>query len=128
MIGLRLILVGVNRPMRLVAKSRLSSEVAEQRAAAVAGASLARRRVNLHLSIVSSICRASISVDRHPAVINRAQTIKFTLAVYFPAYPGNSAPAVWPQNSPGSAVGVREIFGDDTFGDPADNRRVEPAG
>ena len=48
--------------------------------------------------------------------------------VYFPAYPGNSAPAVWPQNSPGSAVGVREIFGDDTFGDPADNRRVEPAG
>ena len=28
------------------------------------------------------------SVDRHPAVINRAQTIKFTLAVYFPAYPG----------------------------------------
>jgi hypothetical protein len=62
------------------------------------------------------------------AVINRVQTIKFTLAVYFPAYPGNSAPAVWPQNSPGSAVGVREIFGDDTFGDPADNRRVEPAG
>jgi hypothetical protein len=61
-------------------------------------------------------------------VINRAQTIKFTLAVYFPAYPGKSAPAVWPQNSPGSAVGVREIFGDDTFGDPADNRRVEPAG
>jgi hypothetical protein len=45
-------------------------------------------------------------------VINRAQTIKFTLAVYFPAYPGDSAPAVWPQNSPGSAVGVREIFGD----------------
>jgi hypothetical protein len=75
-----------------------------------------------------SSCRASISVDRHPAVINRAQTINFTLAVYFPAYPGNSAPAVWPQNSPGSAVGVREIFGDDTFGDPADNRRVEPAG
>ena len=68
------------------------------------------------------------SVDRHPAVINRAQTIEFTLAVYFPAYPGNSAPAVWPQNSPGSAVGVRQIFGDDTFGDPADNRRVEPAG
>jgi hypothetical protein len=68
------------------------------------------------------------AVDRHPAVINRAQTIKFTLAVYFPAYPGNSAPAVWPQNSPGSAVGVREIFGDDTFGDPADNRSVEPAG
>jgi hypothetical protein len=46
----------------------------------------------------------------------------------FPAYPGNSAPPVWPQNSPGSAVGIREIFGDDTFGDPADNRRVEPAG
>src|ERR1700719_1845041 len=77
---------------------------------------------------ISSICRASISVDSHPAVINRAQTIKFTLAVYFPAYPGNSAPPVWPQNSPGSAVGVREIFGDDTFGDPAGNRRVEPAG
>ena len=32
---------------------------------------------------------------------------------YIPAYFGNSAPAVWPtpQNSPGSAVGVREIFG-----------------
>ena len=26
------------------------------------------------------------------------------------------------------AVSVREIIGDDTFGDPADNRRVEPAG
>jgi hypothetical protein len=77
---------------------------------------------------ISSICRASISVDRHPAVINRALTIKFTLAVYFPAYLGNSAPAVWPQNSLGSAVGVLEIFGDETFGDPADNRRVEPAG
>jgi hypothetical protein len=48
-------------------------------------------------------------------------------AVYFPAYPGNSAPAVWPQNSPGSAVDVREILGDDTFGDAADNRRVNPA-
>jgi hypothetical protein len=60
--------------------------------------------------------RLSVDPDVHPA------------AAYFPAYPGNSAPAVWPQNSPGSAVGVREIFCDDTFGDAADNRRVEPAG
>jgi hypothetical protein len=33
------------------------------------------------------------TVDRHPAVIDRAHTTKFTPAVYFPAYPGNSAPA-----------------------------------
>ena len=72
---------------------------------------------------------SSIHIGRSPPGGDQSwQTIKFTLAVYFPAYPGNSAPAVWPQNSPGSAVGVREIFGDDTFGDPVDNRRVEPAG
>src|SRR5580692_9638996 len=74
-----------------------------------------------------SSCRASISVDRHPAVINRAQTINFTLAVYFPAYPGNSAPAVWPQNSPGSARWrPRDILVTIPLVTPTDNRRVEP--
>src|SRR5580704_9559446 len=67
---------------------------------------------------------SSIHIGRSPIVRRRLSSPWQSI---FPAYPGNSAPAVWPQNSPGSAVGVREIFGDDTFGDPADNRRVEPA-
>jgi hypothetical protein len=78
-------------------------------------------------SRISHLVGAAWSIAT-PAAIDRAQTIELTPAVYFPAYPGNSAPAVWPQNSPGSAAGIREIFGDDTFGDAADNRRVEPAG